>query len=152
VVHVPTDDHGLVPEELETTIRQLRDQGKTVKLLYTIPSFHNPGGTNLPQERRDAVREICRREHLLIAEDNPYGLLGFGGRVNRAMRADDDNIVYLGSVSKMFAPAPASAGLSCRSRWPRSSVSRPRPPCSTPRSCPRNSWPPTCGRPRGATR
>lgn len=106
VVHVPTDDHGLVPEELETTIGQLRDQGKTVKLLYTIPSFHNPGGTNLPQERRDAVREICRREHLLIAEDNPYGLLGFGGRVNRAMRADDDNIVYLGSVSKMFAPGP----------------------------------------------
>lgn len=106
VVHVPTDDHGIVPEELEATIGQLREQGKTVKLLYTIPSFHNPGGTNLPQGRRDAVRDICRREHLLIAEDNPYGLLGFGGRVNRAMRADDDNIVYLGSVSKMFAPGP----------------------------------------------
>ncbi|WP_369066899.1 PLP-dependent aminotransferase family protein [Kocuria carniphila] len=104
VVHVGADHEGLVPEELEKTVEELKAQGRRIKFLYTIPSFQNPGGTMMPQERRDRVREICDANHILIAEDNPYGLLGFEGQVGRAMRADDDNVVYLGSFSKMFAP------------------------------------------------
>ncbi|GAA2112042.1 PLP-dependent aminotransferase family protein [Kocuria atrinae] len=104
VVHVGADHEGLIPEELEKTVEELKAQGRRIKFLYTIPSFQNPGGTMMPQERRDRVREICDANHILIAEDNPYGLLGFEGQVGRAMRADDDNVVYLGSFSKMFAP------------------------------------------------
>ena len=104
VVHVACDQDGLIPEELERTVQRLRTEGRRIKFLYTIPSFQNPGGTMLPQERRDRVREICAAHHILIAEDNPYGLLGFEGRTGRAMRADDGNVVYLGSFSKMFAP------------------------------------------------
>ena len=104
VVHVATDHEGLVPEELERTVERLRAEGRRIKFLYTIPSFQNPGGTLMPQERRDRVREICAANHILVAEDNPYGLLGFDGRVGRAMRADDENVVYLGSFSKMFSP------------------------------------------------
>lgn len=104
VVHVAIDHEGLIPEELEKTIGELESQGRRIKFLYTIPSFQNPGGTMMPQERRDRIREICAAHHVLIAEDNPYGLLGFEGQTARAMRADDKNVVYLGSVSKMFAP------------------------------------------------
>ncbi len=39
VVHVDMDHDGLIPEALETTIRQLRAQGRHIKLLYTIPNF-----------------------------------------------------------------------------------------------------------------
>ena len=40
-----------------------------------------------------------------ILEDNPYGLLGFDDKIRRAIRADDaDNVIYLGSFSKTFAP------------------------------------------------
>lgn len=104
VVHVAADHEGLIPEELEKTVAELKAQGRRIKFLYTTPSFQNPGGTMMPQERRDRVREICDANHILIAEDNPYGLLGFEGQVGRAMRADDDNVVYLGSFSKMFSP------------------------------------------------
>lgn len=106
VEHVATDADGLIPEELEAAIARLTAAGKRVKLLYTIPSFHNPGGTVMPQTRRDRVREICAAAGVLIAEDDPYGELGFDGKVPRALRADDPTVAYLGSTSKMIGPGP----------------------------------------------
>src|SRR3954464_11931273 len=44
VVHSPMDDDGLEPEALRQTIARVRAEGKTIKFLYTIPSFHNPMG------------------------------------------------------------------------------------------------------------
>ncbi|TIC82802.1 PLP-dependent aminotransferase family protein [Nocardioides sp. GY 10127] len=105
VVHAEMDAHGLVPEALEQAIAGCRRAGRRIKFLYTIPNFHNPAGVTLSAERRTRILEICRREGVLVLEDNPYGLLGFDGEPNRAMRADDpDNVIYLGSFSKTFAP------------------------------------------------
>lgn len=105
VVHVPMDDDGLVPSELEATLTQLASQGRRVKLLYTVPNFHNPGGTTLSRERRPQIVEIARRHGVLILEDNPYGLLGFDGEILPALQTfDPDGVVYLGSFSKTFAP------------------------------------------------
>ncbi|MEU5404361.1 PLP-dependent aminotransferase family protein [Streptomyces sp. NPDC005963] len=105
VVHVEMDEHGLVPEALRTALRQARESGHRVKLLYTIPNFHNPAGVTLAVERRAEIVEICRRHDVLVVEDNPYGLLGFDGRTHPALRSlDPDNVVYLGSFSKTFAP------------------------------------------------
>ena len=59
----------------------------------------------LSVERRPEILEICRREDILVLEDNPYGLLGFDGEPMRAMRADEaEGVIYLGSFSKTFAP------------------------------------------------
>ncbi|MGH3911988.1 MAG: PLP-dependent aminotransferase family protein [Pseudonocardiaceae bacterium] len=105
VVHVPMDDDGLVPAELDTALRSLRVQGRAPKFLYTIPNFHNPAGVTLAVARRTEILTICARHGLLIIEDNPYGLLGFDGQTYPAMRsADRDNVIYLGSFSKTFAP------------------------------------------------
>ncbi|MPV37938.1 aminotransferase class I/II-fold pyridoxal phosphate-dependent enzyme [Georgenia subflava] len=105
VVHVPMDDDGLVPEELDRTLTELRAAGRTVKFLYTVPNFHNPAGVSLSAERRPRIVEICRRHHVLILEDNPYGLLGFDGDPLPALKSyDSDSVVYLGSFSKTFAP------------------------------------------------
>lgn len=105
VVHVPMDDDGLVPSELEATLARLASEGRRVKLLYTVPNFHNPGGTTLSLERRPQIVEIARRHGVLILEDNPYGLLGFDGDVMPALQTyDPDGVVYLGSFSKTFAP------------------------------------------------
>ena len=70
-------------------------------------------GAHLPQPRgRDAggrtagrILDICRRSDLLLIEDNPYGLLGFDGEPQRALRADSaEGVVYLGTFSKTVAP------------------------------------------------
>ena len=105
VVHVDLDEDGLIPEALEETIRHLKSAGRAIKFLYTIPNFQNPAGVTLTLERRQRIAEICMREHVLILEDNPYGLLGFHSDPLPAIHSfSPGGVVYLGSVSKMFAP------------------------------------------------
>ncbi|MBP2475535.1 DNA-binding transcriptional MocR family regulator [Crossiella equi] len=105
VVHVPLDDEGLIPAELERTLTTLRTAGRRVKFLYTIPNFHNPAGVTLSVPRRAEVLEICARHGVLVVEDNPYGMLGFDGQTYPALRSmEPENVVYLGSFSKTFAP------------------------------------------------
>ncbi len=105
VVHVPLDEHGLVPEILDETLTSLAAAGRRVKLLYTVPNFHNPAGVTLSAERRPRILEIAQRHGVLLIEDNPYGLLGFDGETLPALRSlDEDGVLYLGSFSKTFAP------------------------------------------------
>ncbi len=105
VVHVVMDDDGLVPDELERTLRELAAAGRRVKMLYTVPNFHNPAGVTLSAQRRPQIVEICRRHGVLILEDNPYGLLGFAGDPLPALKSyNPEGVVYLGSFSKTFAP------------------------------------------------
>ncbi|WP_163554503.1 PLP-dependent aminotransferase family protein [Candidatus Frankia alpina] len=105
IVHVPMDADGLSPSALAETLGRLAAEGARVKLLYTVPTFQNPGGITLTPPRRTEVIEICRRAGVLVVEDNPYGLLSFTGEPVRAMRADaPDDVVYLGSFSKTLAP------------------------------------------------
>jgi 2-aminoadipate transaminase len=106
VVHVAMDEHGLVPEALREAIAAVQASGRRAKFLYTVPNFHNPAGVSMLESRRDEVLEICSAAGLLVLEDNPYGLLGFDAPPTRAIRArgGEDDVLYLGSFSKTFAP------------------------------------------------
>jgi len=102
---VEMDQYGLVPELLEARIAALQLAGKSIKFLYTIPNFNNPSGITLDRERRQQVVDICRRANILVLEDNPYGLLRFEGEPVAPLRAaNPDDVIYLGSFSKIFAP------------------------------------------------
>jgi 2-aminoadipate transaminase len=104
VIHVAMDDEGLVPSALSEAITATRAAGKKVKLIYTIPSFHNPAGVTQGPARRAEILAIAQSAGIAILEDDPYGLLGFEGEPPRAIRADDaDGVIYLGSFSKTIA-------------------------------------------------
>ena len=104
VEHVTMDDEGLVPAALSEAIVRVRASGRRIKMLYTIPSFHNPAGVSQGAQRRLEILAIAQQAGILVLEDDPYGLLGFDGAVPRAMRADDANgVIYLGSFSKTIA-------------------------------------------------
>lgn len=105
VDHVPMDEHGLIPEALREHIARLKSAGKTIKFLYTVPTFHNPAGVTLTWERRLEILEIARANDILVLEDNPYGLLYFGEKPPAAMRSvEREGVVYLGTFSKTLAP------------------------------------------------
>lgn len=104
IEHVETDNDGIQPEALKETIARLKTQGRKIKFLYLVPNFANPSGVTLADKRRAKIVEICRRNKILILEDNPYGLLYFDKKVPDALRSIDDNVVYLGSFSKILAP------------------------------------------------
>ena len=104
VEHVTMDDEGLVPAALSEAIVRVRASGRRIKMIYTIPSFHNPAGVSQGAQRRLEILAIAQQAGILVLEDDPYGLLGFDGAVPRAMRADDANgVIYLGSFSKTIA-------------------------------------------------
>ncbi|WP_233198497.1 PLP-dependent aminotransferase family protein [Cryobacterium sp. Y50] len=105
VDHVPMDENGLIPAALIEHIAALKAAGRTIKFLYTIPSFHNPAGVTLSWERRLEILEICRTNNILVLEDNPYGLLYFDQPAPDAIRSlERDGVVYLGTFSKTLAP------------------------------------------------
>ena len=105
VVHVETDEEGLVPQGLRNAIVSVRATGRKIKFLYMIPNYQNPSGVLLPAERRTEILNICREAGIFVVEDNPYGLLGFDKPSPNAMRAEDsENVIYLGTFSKTIAP------------------------------------------------
>jgi len=105
VEHVHTDNDGMDPVALQAAIDDLKSQGRRIKFLYLVPNFGNPSGVTLTEQRRHQIVEICKREHILILEDNPYGLLYFGEKPPNAMRSfESDTVIYLGSFSKILAP------------------------------------------------
>ena len=105
IQHVEMDNFGLIPEALRHSVARLKAAGRSIKFLYTVPTFSNPAGVTLPWERRLEILEICRSNGILVLEDNPYGLLYFDGQPPHAMRSvEEDGVIYLGTFSKTLAP------------------------------------------------
>lgn len=103
-VSVPLDDDGLDVKELEKRLKEMRQRKERPKFLYVVPNFHNPAGVTLSQERRKKILELSQEYGLLVIEDNPYGRVRFEGTDLPSLRASDENIVFLGTFSKMFSP------------------------------------------------
>ena len=101
-IEVPTDDHGMVIEELE----KILDSTENVKMVYVIPDFQNPSGKTWTMERRERFMEVINKHEIPVIEDNPYGELRFEGEILPSLKSMDtkDLVVFLGTYSKIFAP------------------------------------------------
>jgi 2-aminoadipate transaminase len=111
VVPVPCDDDGLDPEALPALVRRERP-----KLLYTVPTFHNPTGRTLPLERRAALAEHAARLGLWIVEDDPYGELRYRGSPGRPLASHPglrERTIALSTLSKICAPGLRIGWLRC---------------------------------------
>lgn len=101
-IEVPTDDGGMIMEELE---KILEKEGR-VKMIYVIPDFQNPSSRTWSLERRQKFMEIINKYEIPVIEDNPYGELRFEGEAQPALKSLDTKglVVYLGTFSKILAP------------------------------------------------
>ena len=101
LVPIPIDEHGLVVEALEDALKKYHPV-----FLYTIPTFQNPSGRTLSEERRRRLAQLSREHDFLIVADEVYHLLNFGAQPPRplAAYAETGNIISLGSFSKILAP------------------------------------------------
>ncbi|MDR1089134.1 MAG: PLP-dependent aminotransferase family protein [Coriobacteriales bacterium] len=108
ILTIPFDEEGMqtgvLEEELKRLIAQSPDGRHGVKFLYTIPTFQNPGGVTMSLARRRHLLELARRYTFLVVEDDPYGRLRYSGEPVPTLRSMDENVVYLSTVSKVFAP------------------------------------------------
>lgn len=99
---VPTDDGGMIMEELDKMLASTPN----VKMIYVIPDFQNPSGRTWSLERRQKFMEIVNRYEIMVVEDNPYGELRYKGEYLPSLKSMDTKglVMYLGTFSKILAP------------------------------------------------
>lgn len=104
VVSVPTDLRTGVKIE---PMREAFFSEPRPRFAVLIPDFHNPLGVSISAEKRRLIVEAAREAHVPIIEDDPYSALRFEGdpRPPLAALADGGEVMYIGSFSKMLAPA-----------------------------------------------
>jgi DNA-binding transcriptional MocR family regulator len=74
LIGVEMDEQGIVPKALQGACRAHPD----TKLIYLMPTMHNPTTATLPPERRARIAQIIRRQKLTLIEDDPYAFLTTG--------------------------------------------------------------------------
>ena len=100
VVPVACDGDGLDPDAVAAAAEE-----HGARLLYTIPTFHNPTGRTLPLERRRALAAIAERHGLWLIEDDPYGELRYRGEPLPSLATmAEDRTLALSTLSKVAAP------------------------------------------------
>jgi DNA-binding transcriptional MocR family regulator len=67
---LPLDRYGLLPDALERAAR-----ARSGKVLYTIPSLHNPTTIVMPEKRRREIAAVAERHGVTIIEDDVAGFL-----------------------------------------------------------------------------
>lgn len=103
-VGVPLDENGMNVDMLEEKIKESKERGENAKIIYTVPTFQNPAGVVMSEDRRKQIVEIAQEHDLVIIEDDPYGKLRFEGEALKPIKAYDENVIYMATFSKILAP------------------------------------------------
>jgi 2-aminoadipate transaminase len=105
-IQIECDADGMRIDELEAALERLDGEGRRPKFVYSVPTFQNPAGVTMSLERRRRLVELARSRELLVVEDNPYGLLRFGGEPLPPLYQLDggDFVIYIGTLSKILSP------------------------------------------------
>ncbi|MCX8185824.1 MAG: PLP-dependent aminotransferase family protein [Sulfolobales archaeon] len=106
-VQIPIDEQGMMVEVVEEELKLLKSDGVNVKFLYTIPTFHNPAGITMSEDRRKYLLELASRYDFLIVEDDAYRELSYSDEVvpPAIKRWDSEGrVIYCGTFSKVLAP------------------------------------------------
>ncbi|MRS92123.1 aminotransferase class I/II-fold pyridoxal phosphate-dependent enzyme [Enterobacteriaceae bacterium RIT714] len=102
---VGTDGEGMNVDELEVLAAS-----KPIKAVYIVPTFGNPGGVTLSENRRKKLVELSKRYDFVIIEDDPYSEINYTTDVFRPLMAhakdigNEQNIVYTSTFSKILSP------------------------------------------------
>ncbi len=105
IVGIPADAEGIDPAALEGTVRRLRAGGVDANVVYTMPTVHNPIGTNASDVRRRELAAVAERLDLVMLEDDAYGDLIFEGERPPALYelAGPERVIKMGTFSKLVA-------------------------------------------------
>lgn len=117
IVQIPIDEQGLRVDLLQAELEHVRRSGRRVKLIYCMPTFHNPAGATLSLSRRKRLLELAREFEVIVLEDDPYFELRYEGADLPPLVALDQNdlVIHSSSFSKLIAPGVRIGWLLTRS-------------------------------------
>lgn len=76
------------------------------KLIYTIPTYHNPTGTVMSMQRRKELIDIAKSFNCLIVEDDPWREITFEKNPLPTLKSmdTDGHVIYIKGFSKFLSP------------------------------------------------
>ncbi|HEX8252004.1 MAG TPA: PLP-dependent aminotransferase family protein [Thermoanaerobaculia bacterium] len=96
---LPIDRYGILPDALARACRS-----RISKVLYVVPSLHNPTGLVMPEKRRRELAAVAEKHGLTIIEDDVCGFLLEKTPPPLAAFAPERTI-FLTGLGKAMAPA-----------------------------------------------
>jgi 2-aminoadipate transaminase len=105
VVGIHMDDEGIQLDDLDAALASLRREGRTVKLIYTIPTFQNPTGLDMSMSRRADLLELAATHGIMVLEDSAYAELYFDDERHPSLGAISGGrgVITAGTFSKVIA-------------------------------------------------
>ncbi|MCR6522128.1 MocR-like pyridoxine biosynthesis transcription factor PdxR [Lysinibacillus capsici] len=101
ILTVPIDDEGMQVDKLQS----LCDKYKP-KIIYTIPTYHNPTGVIMSVKRRKEILNIAQSFQSLIIEDDPHSEIYFNRKPPSSLKSMDEygHVIYVKGLSKTLSP------------------------------------------------
>ena len=104
---VQTENGCLTPDDFERHCAQQHP-----KLVFLMPSLHNPTAVTMPEEHRRAIVDIARRYNVWIIEDEIYGSLTNHEHIKIAELAPERTF-HIGGLSKSVAAGVRGGWVNC---------------------------------------
>jgi DNA-binding transcriptional MocR family regulator len=101
ILTVPVDRDGMRVDLLQNICDKYKP-----KVIYTIPTFHNPTGAVMTIKRRKQILEIAKSIQCLVIEDDPWSDIYFEKKPPAAIKSLDQSghVIFLKGFSKTLAP------------------------------------------------
>ncbi|OFI01512.1 2-aminoadipate transaminase [Clostridium acetireducens DSM 10703] len=102
IIGVNANNNGIQLEDFENKLKKSK-----AKLIYIIPSYHNPTGMVMSPEKRVKIYEISKKYEIPIVEDGFNEELRYSGaHVSpiAALSGEGNSVIYVGSFSKVLFP------------------------------------------------
>ncbi len=97
---LPSDDDGMTVDGLKEIL-----ETNNPRMIYIVPTFQNPDGRTIPENRRERILELAKLYGVPVIEDDPYSELVYEGTIPTHLKAmAPDSVVMLGTFSKLLAP------------------------------------------------
>ncbi len=98
---IPMTDRGMDLDALEAVLERSRP-----KLIFTMPTFHNPTGITMDLESRKRLLDLASRYGTPVVEDDFDSELRFDGNPLPALKALDErgSVLHIGTFSKGLFP------------------------------------------------
>jgi GntR family transcriptional regulator/MocR family aminotransferase len=102
LLRVPVDGKGMDVDHLEEILQQ-----RKIKAVYIIPHHHFPTAVTMSTERRLKLLNLAKAYRFAIIEDDYDFDFHYDNKPYLPLASIDhnQNVIYIGSISKTFAPA-----------------------------------------------
>jgi DNA-binding transcriptional MocR family regulator len=101
VIEVPITREGMDLNVLENILNE-----KPIRFIYIMPTYQNPTGISMPQNKREKLMQLCDEKKCIILEDSIEEELKYSGKAYLPIKSIDKKgqIIYLGTYTKIMAP------------------------------------------------